>query len=175
MSREQLARVEIYRVKVHRGGELSDDGEADPDDREGAAHEGVDQQHRGAEHEADDQGPPPAKVGKSEEMSKQVCGDLGNHEQREVYPEVAVEAGGGEVDAVVANVGGEPEDAHDDQPQPEGDGPGPGDGRQLRGGEGTKSFLSDHFSICFCNIKDDSPRSVKFIPSNEPPSKNAMI
>ena len=52
-------------------------------------------------------------------MSKEVSGDLGSHQQREIHPDVTVEAGGGEVDAVITNVGGEPEYAHNEQPQSE--------------------------------------------------------
>ena len=61
----------------------------------------------------------PTIIGESEEVSQEVSGDLGSHQQREIHPDVAVEAGGGEVDAVITNVGGEQEYAHDDQPQSE--------------------------------------------------------
>ena len=52
-------------------------------------------------------------------MSKEVSGDLGSHQQREIHPDITVEAGGGEVDAVITNVGGEPEYTLNDQPQSE--------------------------------------------------------
>ena len=59
-------------------------------------------------------------------MREQVSGDLGNHQEEEVDPEITMKAGGGEVDAVIADVGGEPEHAHDDQPQLESHRPGLG-------------------------------------------------
>ena len=103
-------------------------------------------------------------------MSKQVSTDLRSHQQRKINPDVAVEAGGGEMDAVITDVGGEPEDAHDDQPQPERHCPGLAVTGQLRGGEGTKRVFSDLFSICIRHSRNDPPCLIKLISRNQPPS-----
>ena len=165
---EQLAGVEIYRVEVSCGCKLPHQGENYPQLGGGGRNERAEDEDCRAEEEEDKERSPPAEVGQCHQVGQQVGRDLCQDEEEEVEVDIAVEAGHCEVEAVVAEVGREPEISSQAQPDQQ----FPGERSPLLGrgrGQRLEETLRYRLLVCGGDPPQHLPRLLYFPSTEQPP------